>query len=565
MKLILVFLFVIMSTQTLCAIESESSKSEDELKKMIGRMIVIGFPDKVIDENSTIVKHIQKYDLGGVILFDRFYDDRNRTKNISSPEQLQELTKQLKSFSNKPMLISIDQEGGKVARLKPDYGFKEIPSAKSIAKLPSKEAKEIYAQQAQMLRQNGINCDFAPVVDLAVNKNNKVIVALERSYGKSSKKVSKYAKICIDSLNNEGVISVLKHFPGHGSSLSDSHEGFVDISKTWKTKELEPYQKLINANDVQMIMTAHVFNSQLDKKYPATLSHNVNTKLLREMMGYDGVVISDDLQMKAITKHYNLKQTVTLAINSGVDMLLFGNQLASIYIDKLVDVIYEQVKNGSIDLQRIKESNKRIELLHLKPKIINKPIDFNENRIEMTKAYIKQHYGMDVNHIEIEPKIVLLHWTAVMDCDDSFKRLRWEKLYSDRSDIASAGSLNVSSHFLVDRNGTIFQLMPDNWMARHVIGLNYSSIGIENVGGEGNTKEDLTQAQVQANIDLIKYLKVKYPSIEYLVGHHEYREMEKTTLWLEKDAGYRTVKADPGDKFMNDVRKQVEYLELKRP
>ncbi len=197
-------------------------------------------------------------------------------------------------------------------------------------------------------------------------------------------------------------------------------------------------------------------------------------------------------------------------------------------------------------------------------KIIDKPIDFGSERIAMTKSYIKSHYGMDVNNIEITPKIILLHWTAEMNLDKSFKRLQPQKLLTDRKDIAKASLLNVSSQFLVSRDGTIYRLMPENWMARHVIGLNYSSIGIENVGGNGNKKDDLTPAQVQANIDLVQYLKAKYPSIDYLVGHHEYRQMEKTSLWLEKDKGYRTVKNDPGDAFMLKVHSKTKYLGLKR-
>jgi beta-N-acetylhexosaminidase len=539
--------------------------NESELKKQIARMLVVGFESEKIDKNSKIVKDIQKYELGGVILFDRFYDDRSKTKNISSPAQLQELTKKLKSFSKKPLLISIDQEGGKVARLKPAYGFEKIPSAKEISKLSLQDAKEIYKTQAKMIKQNGINCDFAPVVDLAINPKNKVIVGLERSYGASSSKVTQYAKIFINSLREQNVISVLKHFPGHGSSLDDSHKGFVNISKTWSKKELEPYQNLINSKDVDMIMTAHVFNSQLDAKYPATLSYNVNTKLLRQKMGFKGVVISDDLQMKAISKHYSLKETVTKAINSGVDILLFANQLASNSVEELVEIIYSQVKSGAISKKRILESNRRIENLHTKNSIIQKPIDFTKKRIDMTKAYIKQHYHLDAKDITIKPKIIVLHWTAVMDFDDCYKRLKGDTLYSDRGDIADAGALNVSAHFLVARDGTIYQLMPDNYMARHVIGLNYSSIGVENVGGEGNVKDDLTDAQVDANIKLVKYLRAKYPNIEYLIGHHEYQKMESSPLWLEKDASYRTKKADPGDRFMKSVRKEVEDLGLKKP
>lgn len=197
-------------------------------------------------------------------------------------------------------------------------------------------------------------------------------------------------------------------------------------------------------------------------------------------------------------------------------------------------------------------------------KIIDKPIDFGSERIAMTKEYIKAHYGISVESIEITPKIILLHWTAEMDLDKSFKRLQPEKLLSDRKDIVEASALNVSSQFLVSRDGTIYRLMPENWMARHVIGLNYSSIGIENVGGKDNKKDDLTPAQVQANIALVEYLKEKYPTIEYLVGHHEYRQMEQTSLWLERDTGYRTVKSDPGDAFMHKVYSKTKNMGLKR-
>ena len=197
-----------------------------------------------------------------------------------------------------------------------------------------------------------------------------------------------------------------------------------------------------------------------------------------------------------------------------------------------------------------------------KIEIIDKPIDFGQKRIDMTKAYIKTHYGYEVENIEIEPKIIVLHWTADMSFDKSFNRLKPQKLYSDRKDIVKASALNVSAHFMVKRDGTIYRLMPENWMARHVIGLNYSSIGIENIGGKSNKKEDLTEAQLQSNIALVRYLTTKYPTITHMIGHHEYREMESSELWLEMDKGYRTEKSDPGDKFMSDVREAVVDLNL---
>jgi len=197
--------------------------------------------------------------------------------------------------------------------------------------------------------------------------------------------------------------------------------------------------------------------------------------------------------------------------------------------------------------------------------IIDKPIEFHQKRINMTKDYISKHYDIKSKDINIVPKIIVLHWTAQMDFDKSFNRLKPQKLLSDRKDISSASALNVSAHFLVDRDGKIYRLMPETYMARHVIGLNYYSIGIENVGGYHNKKDDLTKAQLESNIKLVRYLKIKYPTIEYIIGHHEYRQMEKTPLWLEKDKNYRTIKHDPGSNFMYKVRSNIKDLHLKKP
>lgn len=528
--------------------------SDAELKKMIGQMLIVGFDGKNVDKNSQIVKDINSYNLGGVILFDKDYKHKDKTKNISSKIQLKKLINNLKRYTNKDIFISVDQEGGFVARLKPKYGFDDIKSAQDISMGTLKDASYVYNKEALMLNEVGINMNFAPVVDLAVNPQNKVIVGLKRSYGSDVKKVVSFASIVIEKQTSHNIISVLKHFPGHGSSLGDSHKGFVNISDTWSFNELEPYYQLIKDGKVDAIMSAHVFNSHIDDKYPATLSYKFNTILLREVIGYKGVIISDDMQMGALSKHYSLDERVRLAINSGVDILLFGNQLSFIGVRELVESIFHQVKDKKIMLKRIIDANKRISYLKTKNSIIKKPIIFEKLRIDMTKSYMKKHYGIDAKNITIVPKMIVLHWTAVSNFKDSFKRLYPQKLLSDRADIVNASVLNVSAHFLVDKDGTIYQLMKDNDMARHVIGLNYSSIGIENVGGEGNKKEDLTQAQVKANIKLVKYLKQKYPTIKYLIGHYEYMNMQDTPLWLEKDKNYRTQKVDPGEKFMKEVR-----------
>ncbi|OIP61716.1 MAG: N-acetylmuramoyl-L-alanine amidase [Ignavibacteria bacterium CG2_30_36_16] len=194
--------------------------------------------------------------------------------------------------------------------------------------------------------------------------------------------------------------------------------------------------------------------------------------------------------------------------------------------------------------------------------IKEKPVSFSEKRIELTKEYIKIHYNIAASDISIEPKIIVLHWTAINDFDSCFNLFNMETLNGTRPDLSSSGQVNVSIQFLVDRDGTVYRLMPENYMARHCIGINYNSIGVENVGGAGSV-DNLTDEQIEANVNLVEYLGEKYPGIEYLIGHHEYRQFENHPLWLEKDRNYRTVKYDPGERFMNAVRKGVKELKLK--
>lgn len=334
--------------------------TKEQIERMISKMVVLGFNGETVNSNDEVYKNI-KAGLGGVILFDKDPNDKQKVKNVRNKEQLSRLTAQLQAISNQKLLISIDQEGGIVQRLKSSDGFVNTPKAIDVAQKGETFAKETYGLLAKDLKQSGVNTDFAPVVDLAINKENKVIVTRGRSFGESSKDVIKYSSIFVDELKKQKIISVLKHFPGHGSSLSDSHLGFVDISNTWSPKELEPYKYFIQNNKVDMIMTAHVFNKNLDKDYPATLSYEINTKLLRNKLGYEGVLISDDLQMQAISKHYNLKEALTLSINSGVNMLLFANQLAKpVSLKEIVDTIYSQILNEEISLDQIIKSNERI-------------------------------------------------------------------------------------------------------------------------------------------------------------------------------------------------------------
>lgn len=196
--------------------------------------------------------------------------------------------------------------------------------------------------------------------------------------------------------------------------------------------------------------------------------------------------------------------------------------------------------------------------------IYDKPLPFPPEREEMTKNYIEAHYGFRPETIAIQPKMIVLHWTGIDGFQDSWNRFAPATLRNTRPDLAGSGAVNVSVHFMVARNGTVYRLMPETRMGRHVIGLNYHAIGVENAGGAGGN-DNLTDAQIKANANLVRNLKERFPTIEYLIGHHEYLAFEHHPLWMEKDPEYRTVKYDPGDRFMTAVRSRVADLGLEGP
>lgn len=191
-------------------------------------------------------------------------------------------------------------------------------------------------------------------------------------------------------------------------------------------------------------------------------------------------------------------------------------------------------------------------------RVFEKPLDFNEERQALSLAYLKERHGIEKDIPSIEPRVVVLHWTAVPSVEKTYDVFESSVLPSARAGISGASALNVSSQFVVDRDGTIFRLLPDTAFARHVIGLNYCAIGVENIG---SSRMPLTKAQVKANEALIRYLKTKYP-IEYVIGHHEYKSFIGHPLWKETDPNYLTQKSDPGDRFMRKIRKRIKDLNL---
>lgn len=188
-----------------------------------------------------------------------------------------------------------------------------------------------------------------------------------------------------------------------------------------------------------------------------------------------------------------------------------------------------------------------------------KPIIFDSQRVRLSLDYLEKRQGIIESAPVIKPIMIVLHWTAIPSLEKTFDVFNRSTLPAARKGIESASSLNVSSQYLVDRDGTIFQLLPDTVFARHVIGLNYCAIGVENVG---SNNDPLTKAQLNANVQLIRYLKSKYP-IEYVIGHYEYKQFIGTPLWKETDPNYLTEKTDPGISFMKRIREKIKDLQVK--
>jgi beta-N-acetylhexosaminidase len=262
-----------------------------------------------------------------------------------------------------PLLIAVDQEGGQIVRLTTQRGFPATISHAELGKLNDLEVTRARSKaMAETLVAAGVNLNLAPVVDVAVNPRNPIISAYGRSFSADPEVVAAQAAAFIDGHHDAGIRCTLKHFPGHGSSRSDTHLGFVDVTDTWSEAELIPYRKLIEAGKADAVMTAHIFNRNLDPELPSTLSLAVVTGLLREKLGYDGVVISDDLQMRAISDLFRLDRAIELAILAGVDIVAIGQNL--IYqgtaAEMFLKTVYRMLETGTITETRIDASYRRI-------------------------------------------------------------------------------------------------------------------------------------------------------------------------------------------------------------
>ena len=343
----------------------EAAEADGRLDRMIGQTIMVGFSGQ--NEHDPGVKAVRDQlangVIGGVVLY---------PENISSQRQLRLLTAFLANANSKLVpFIAVDQEGGRVQRLDRRTGHTHFPSAQKMgrdATLTPEEAHRIYGEMAKELAVGGINLNFGPVVDLSLNPWNAVIARRKRSYGPDPKTVTSLARSFIAAHREANVATVAKHFPGHGSSWSDSHKSLPDISRSWQESELEPYAALSHDRLLDMVMVGHLYHPRFsdEERLPTSLSANAIRALRADgYIGYRGVVVSDDMEMGAVRDAYSLEERVIFALNAGVDLLVFSN-VKSRDTDlgvRLHEIVATAVRDGRIPRTRIGSAYERIAAL----------------------------------------------------------------------------------------------------------------------------------------------------------------------------------------------------------
>jgi len=327
--------------------------------------MVVGFRGSELEDAAWVRTALAEAGLGGVILFD--HDQlTGGSRNILSPAQVNRLTRDLRAAGgDRTIIVSVDQEGGIVTRLGPSHGFPAVASEATIGRESAAAARTWAHGIAATLAANGFNLTFAPVVDLDVNPTSPAIGALDRSFSVNPDVVVAMATIELAEHRTAGVRTTLKHFPGIGSSTTNTDFGVADVTKTWTRTELEPFRRLIAAGQADLVMAGHVVNGQLDANHPASLSKAVVTDLLRGQLGWDGIIVTDDLQAAAIDAAFGRDEAILLALEAGNDLLLFANQ--QIYDPKLVSrvvkVVTAAVSSGRIPASRIDEAYARVQTL----------------------------------------------------------------------------------------------------------------------------------------------------------------------------------------------------------
>jgi beta-N-acetylhexosaminidase len=300
--------------------------------------------------------------LGGVILFDRD-QQTGGPRNVSSPAQVTALVGQVHAAAARKIIVSIDQEGGIVTRLGPAHGFPPVASEAEIGRGTVTAARTWARGIAGTLASVGIDLNFAPVVDLDVNPDSPAIGGLDRSFSSDPDVVVEMATVEIRAHRAAGVATTLKHFPGIGSSTTNTDFGVADVTDTWTRRELEPFRRLIAAGTADLVMAGHVVNRRLDPDHPASLSSAIVGGMLRGDLGFQGVVVTDDLQAAAIDQAFGADEAILLALEAGDDLLLFANQQTydNAVFDRAVETIASAVESGRLDAARVGEASARVD------------------------------------------------------------------------------------------------------------------------------------------------------------------------------------------------------------
>ena len=352
--------------------QSQQLPDDSLLRREVARMLLVGFTGNTINSPSDAARYVRDLHVGGVILFDLDLTGTRKlgSRNVTSKEQLTQLTSDLQSYADEPLIIAADQEGGLVCRLKTQYGFKPTVNALYLGTTDNRDTTMFYAQQiAQELSKCGVTLNLAPVLDVHLD-NNPHLGHYKRCFSTDVDVITRNAAWMIDAHHSQGVLCAAKHFPGQGNATGDSHLELVDVTNQWTPQELEPYKRLIAQNKIDVVMTAHIYNHQLDPDYPATLSSKTIGGVLRDQLGFDGVVVSDDMYMEGILSQHSVPEAFALAINAGVDLLLVGNNIDTGFEAnrpfQLVDMIVDLVKTGRVPYERIHQSSERIKRLKTK-------------------------------------------------------------------------------------------------------------------------------------------------------------------------------------------------------
>ena len=337
------------------------SGSPIPLRQRIARLLVVGFRGLRVEADDWIAGAIAVDGLGGVVLFDK--DRVEPMRNVRTPRQVTRLISDLKALApGRELIVAIDQEGGHVTRLSQAYGFRALVSEAAIGAQGDAAVQAWAEGLVATLADVGVNLNLAPVVDLNINPKNPAIGALGRAFSADPGVVARDAALEIQAHREPDIRTTLKHFPGLGSARSNTDFGVADVTATWSQKELDPYRDLLEQGLVDVIMAGHVVNGQIDPSAPASLSLGTVTDLLRNELGWDGVVITDDLQAGAITKAFGAEDAVALALDAGNDLLLFANQ--QVYDPGVVawatDLIEGFVTSGRIAEERIDRSYARV-------------------------------------------------------------------------------------------------------------------------------------------------------------------------------------------------------------